>query len=103
MNTFGHLFRLSIWGESHGAQIGVTLDGVPPGLPLAESDFEADLARRRAGAAGTTPRRERYLPRIVSGLYRGRTTATRWEASSNAGCRASPQGWASPFSTRPRA
>ena len=74
MNTFGHLFRLSIWGESHGAQIGVTLDGVPPGLPLAESDFEADLARRRAGAAGTTPRRERDLPRIVSGLYRGRTT-----------------------------
>jgi len=74
MNTFGHIFRLSVWGESHGPQIGVTIDGVPPGLPLAEADFEPDLARRRAGAAGTTPRREPDAPRIVSGLYRGRTT-----------------------------
>lgn len=74
MNTFGHQFRLSLWGESHGAQIGVCIDGVPPGLPLAAEEFEADLARRRAGGTGTTPRRERDLPEILSGLYRGRTT-----------------------------
>ncbi len=74
MNRFGEKFRLSLWGESHGAQIGVCIDGVPPGIALSEADLEADLARRRAGAAGTTPRRESDLPAIVSGLYRGRTT-----------------------------
>lgn len=74
MDRFGHTFRLSVWGESHGEQIGVTLDGVPAGIPLSEEDFEADLARRRSGAAGTTPRREQDRPQIVSGLYRGHTT-----------------------------
>lgn len=74
MNRFGHNFRLALWGESHGPQIGVVIDGVPPGIALAEDDFEADLARRRAGAPGTTPRREKDTPQIVSGLYRGRTT-----------------------------
>lgn len=56
MNSFGTLFRITLWGESHGPQIGVTLDGVPAGLPLDIPDFEADLARRRSGAKGTTPR-----------------------------------------------
>ena len=65
MNSFGTLFRITLWGESHGPQIGVTLDGVPAGLPLAVSDFEADLARRRSGAKGTTPRIENDLPQIV--------------------------------------
>lgn len=74
MNTFGHRFRLSIWGESHGPEVGITLDGVPPGLPLAPADFETDLARRRGGAPGTTPRREADIPQIVSGLYAGHTT-----------------------------
>lgn len=74
MNTFGHHFRLSVWGESHGPQVGVTIDGVPPGIPLALEDFESDLARRRAGAAGTTLRREADTPQVVSGLYEGRTT-----------------------------
>ena len=74
MNTFGHNFRLAIWGESHGSEVGVAIDGVPAGLPLAPEDFAGDLARRRAGAAGTTQRREEDLPQIVSGLYRGRTT-----------------------------
>lgn len=74
MNSWGNRFRVTLWGESHGAQVGVTIDGVPTGIALAESDFEADLARRRAGAAGTTPRKESDAPHIVSGLYRGFTT-----------------------------
>lgn len=74
MNTFGHYFRLSLWGESHGERLGITLDGIPAGIPLCESDLDADLARRRSGRAGTTPRRETDQPRIVSGLYDGLTT-----------------------------
>lgn len=74
MNSWGNRFRVTLWGESHGAQVGVTIDGVPAGIALAESDFEADLARRRAGAAGTTPRKESDAPHIVSGIYRGFTT-----------------------------
>ncbi len=74
MNSWGNRFRVTLWGESHGAQVGVTIDGVPAGIALAESDFEADLARRRAGVAGTTPRKESDAPHIVSGLYRGFTT-----------------------------
>ncbi len=74
MNSFGTLFRVTLWGESHGAQIGVTIDGVTAGLPLSVEDFEADLARRRSGARGTTPRVERDLPQIVAGLYQGHTT-----------------------------
>ncbi len=74
MNTFGHHFRITLWGESHGPQIGVTIDGVRPGIPLAAADFEHDLARRRSGAPGTTPRHEPDTPHLVSGLYRGHTT-----------------------------
>lgn len=74
MNQYGNNFRLAIWGESHGPQVGITMDGIPAGIPLAEADFEADLARRRGGAAGTTPRREPDLPTIVSGLCNGHTT-----------------------------
>ncbi len=74
VNRFGHKFRLTLWGESHGPEIGLTIDGLPAGLPLAEADFEADLSRRRAGAGGTTARREEDRPEIVAGLYRGHTT-----------------------------
>ncbi len=74
MNTFGNKFRLSIFGESHGERIGVVLDGVKPGLPLQEADFQADLSRRKAGAPGTTPRIEADEPEIVSGVYEGHTT-----------------------------
>ena len=74
MNTFGNKFRVSIFGESHGGRIGVTLDGVLPGIPLSEADFAEDLARRKAGALGTTPRIESDLPEIVSGVYDGHTT-----------------------------
>ena len=74
MNTFGQKFRVSIFGESHGAAVGVVLDGVPAGLPLSVEEFAADLDRRRSGARGTTPRKESDVPRILSGLFDGHTT-----------------------------
>ncbi len=74
MNGFGHRFRLSLWGESHGPQIGIAIDGVKPGMALSADDFVADLARRQAGAAGTTARREPDVPQFVSGVYEGKTT-----------------------------
>lgn len=74
MNTFGRIFRVSIFGESHGPQIGVIIDGVPEGIQLSEQDFAADIARRAAGAPGTTSRREEDEPRIVSGIFDGHTT-----------------------------
>lgn len=74
MNTFGRKFRVSIFGESHGELIGVTLDGVPAGLELCEADFHDDIQRRKSGAKGTTPRIEEDLPMIVSGLFEGHTT-----------------------------
>lgn len=76
MNTFGHSLRLSIWGESHGPKIGISLDGVPAGIPLSAEDFEADLARRRSGAPGTTPRHEPDVPIFAAGLYNGVTTGS---------------------------
>ena len=74
MNVFGNRFRVSIFGESHGERIGVTVDGVLPGIPLSETDFVQDLSRRKAGALGTTPRLESDQPEIVSGVYEGKTT-----------------------------
>ena len=76
MNSWGQIFRVSIWGESHGQQVGVSIDGLPAGIALCEADFSADLDRRRAGAAGTTPRKESDLPHIVSGVYNGFTTGS---------------------------
>lgn len=74
MNSTGTLFRMSIFGESHGKLIGVTLDGCPAGIPLKEEDFLEDLKRRQPGAVGTTPRIEKDLPNIVSGCFNGFTT-----------------------------
>lgn len=74
MNSFGHIFRISIFGESHGQAIGVTIDGVPPGVELKIADFTTDLNRRKAGAKGTTPRIEEDTPEIVSGWFNGYTT-----------------------------
>ncbi len=74
MNTFGRKFKLSIFGESHGEGIGIIIDGCPVGISLKESDFKADFDRRRSGARGTTPRREPDLPKILSGVYQGKTT-----------------------------
>lgn len=74
MNTFGRIFRISIFGESHGAMVGVTIDGLRHGIKLNADDFTADLARRRAGAKGTTPRVESDIPEIVAGWFNGYTT-----------------------------
>ena len=74
MNTFGRIFRVSIFGESHGEEIGVVIDGVEPGIALSESDFAQDIARRRSGAKGTTPRVEADEPHILSGVFEGHTT-----------------------------
>ena len=74
MNTFGRIFRISIFGESHGTIIGVTIDGCPYGTSLKVEDFTADLERRKPGVVGTTPRREDDIPEIVSGTFNGFTT-----------------------------
>ena len=74
MNSFGRIYRLSIFGESHGQNVGIVIDGAPAGLALSEADLQPDLDRRRAGAKGTTPRKEADQPRIVSGLFEGHTT-----------------------------
>jgi chorismate synthase len=76
MNSFGRIFRVTLFGESHGAGVGVTIDGCPPGIPVSEEDFEKDLARRRGGARGTTPRKERDKPQVISGIYNGFTTGS---------------------------
>ncbi len=74
-NTFGKLFRISTWGESHGAAVGVVIDGCPPGLPLSEADIQVDLDRRKPGqSAITTPRKEKDAVEILSGVFEGRTT-----------------------------
>ncbi len=74
MNTFGRLFRVSIFGESHGPGVGVAIDGCPAGLPLTVEDFDSDLRRRRPGKPGTTTRDEADVPLIRSGVYRQKTT-----------------------------
>lgn len=74
MNSFGRIFRISIFGESHGTLLGITIDGCPAGIPLTASDFTADLERRKAGAAGTTPRKEEDVPKLVSGVFNDHTT-----------------------------
>ena len=76
MNTFGRAFRIHIFGESHGAGLGVCVDGCPAGVRLDADDFLPDLARRRSGARGTTPRTESDTPKIVSGVYRNCTTGS---------------------------
>lgn len=74
MNTFGTLFRVHIFGESHGTHVGVTIDGCPAGIRLNTLDFDVDLDRRRAGASGTTLRKEADVPTIATGTFNGRTT-----------------------------
>lgn len=74
MNTFGRIFRISIFGESHGTAIGVVVDGCPAGIPITEEMFLPDLSRRRSGAVGTTPRIENDVPKIVSGVFQNRST-----------------------------
>lgn len=76
MNSFGRIFRVSIFGESHGAMVGITIDGCPAGISLQEDDLLSDLKRRKAGASGTTPRKEDDIPKIVSGVFNDHTTGS---------------------------
>jgi chorismate synthase len=77
INSFGHLFRLTTWGESHGPAIGCVIDGCPPGLELAEAWVQQFLDLRRPGTSkNVSPRQEPDEVRILSGIYEGRTTGT---------------------------
>ena len=77
INTFGRIFRLTTWGESHGPAIGAVVDGCPPGLNLSEADIQPLLDARRPGANPlASPRREPDRVRVLSGVYQGRTTGT---------------------------
>jgi len=76
-NTFGHLFRVTTWGESHGPALGATVDGCPPGIALSEADIQPWLDRRKPGQNRfTTQRREDDAVEILSGTFEGRTTGT---------------------------
>jgi chorismate synthase len=77
-NTFGTIFRLTTFGESHGPALGGVIDGCPPGLPLSETDIQRDLDRRRPGAGGLTgtARKEADAVRLLSGVFEGQTTGT---------------------------
>jgi chorismate synthase len=76
-NTFGRLFRITTWGESHGGGVGVVVDGCPPRLKLTEADIQPDLDRRRPGqSAIVTPRKESDTVRILSGTFGGETLGT---------------------------
>lgn len=75
MNSFGRIFRLHIFGESHGESVGVVIDGCPAGLPLQVDDFSDDIERRKGGTQkGTTPRQESDLPIFKSGVFNNKTT-----------------------------
>jgi len=75
MNSFGRIFRISIFGESHGESVGIVVDGCPAGMPLTVDDFLPDLERRKGGTQkGTTPRQEEDLPIFKSGLFNNKTT-----------------------------
>ncbi len=76
-STFGKLFRVTTWGESHGKGIGVVVDGCPAGLPLCEEDIQVFLNRRKPGQSKfTTPRKESDTVEILSGVFEGKTTGT---------------------------
>jgi chorismate synthase len=76
-NTFGHLFRITTWGESHGGGVGVVVDGCPPRLELTEADIQPDLDRRRPGQSKiVSPRKEADKVQILSGVFEGKTLGT---------------------------
>lgn len=76
-NTFGHLFRITTWGESHGGGVGVVVDGCPSRLALTEADIQRDLDRRRPGQSKiVTPRKETDTCQILSGVFQGKTLGT---------------------------
>jgi chorismate synthase len=76
-NSFGKLFTISTWGESHGLGVGVTIDGCPPGLPITAEEIQVELDRRRPGQSDiVTPRKEEDKVEIWSGIFEGKTTGT---------------------------
>jgi chorismate synthase len=76
-NTFGQLFAVTNFGESHGPAIGCVIDGCPPGMDLSEADIQPDLDRRRPGTSKfVTQRNEPDAVQILSGVYQGKTTGT---------------------------
>ena len=75
-STFGYLFRVTTWGESHGSALGAVIDGCPAGFPLCEADIEPYMARRRPGGVLATARREEDRVEILSGVFEGKTTGT---------------------------
>jgi len=76
-NSFGHLFRITTWGESHGKALGVVIDGCPSNINLNESDIQKELDRRRPGQSKvTTPRKEEDKVEILSGVFEGKTLGT---------------------------
>ncbi|MEO0370965.1 MAG: chorismate synthase [Pseudomonadota bacterium] len=77
LNTFGHLFRVTTWGESHGPALGATVDGCPPGVPVDEAFIQQFLDKRRPGLnKHTTQRKEADAVKILSGVFDGQTTGT---------------------------
>ncbi len=75
MNSFGRIFRVHIFGESHGESVGIVIDGCPAGMPLTEDDLLPDLERRKGGKQkGTTPRQEADYPFFKSGVFNGKAT-----------------------------
>ncbi len=76
-NTYGKLFTVTTFGESHGLALGAIVDGCPPGLEICEEDLQIDLDRRKPGTSRyTTQRREDDLVKILSGVFEGKTTGT---------------------------
>lgn len=76
MNRFGTIFSVTIFGESHGPAVGVVIDGVPAGIELSEKDLTNDIARRSPGLKGTTSRKEKDIPKFISGVFNGLTTGS---------------------------
>src|SRR5215467_7967024 len=75
MNSFGRIFRIHIFGESHGEAVGISIDGCPAGLALSAEDFVTDIERRKGGLQkGTTPRKEDDIPIFKTGIFHGKTT-----------------------------
>jgi chorismate synthase len=77
LNSFGRIFRVQLFGESHGESVGIVIDGCPAGLSLSTDDLSPDLERRKGGKQkGTTPRQEEDFPIFMSGIFNGKTTGT---------------------------
>jgi len=71
-NTFGYLFRVTTWGESHGKAVGCVVDGCPAGLKLSEEDIQRELDRRRPGGRLASPRKEKDKVKVLSGVFEGK-------------------------------